>query len=105
MNSGEVLDPESPHCVGTAKMCDLPDFTTTTSTTTPTPTPTPPHTTDPISNQCEEPLDVIPYPGDCHKYLMCIANNNGGYDLEVIYVAKLWCTTTFVLCMYISTRI
>ena len=100
MNSGEVLDPENPHCTGTAPLCDL-DISTTTEPPTPTPTPTMPTTSgyDP-SNQCEEPLDVIPYPGDCHKYLMCIANANGGYDLEVIF-SNLICTKKVLNVLFI----
>ena len=32
--------------------------------------------------QCTEDLDVIPFPGDCHKYFMCLAKEGGGYDLQ-----------------------
>lgn len=36
----------------------------------------------PNPNGCTEHMDVIPYPGDCHKYFMCISDGNGGYNLE-----------------------
>jgi len=73
LESGETFDPENPHCKGTAPMCDLFETTTAPPTTTPNPGP----------NECTEDLDVIPYPGDCHKYYMCLAKENGdGYDLK-----------------------
>ena len=39
-------------------------------------------TADPGPYECSAPNDVIPFPGDCHKYFMCLANANGGYDLQ-----------------------
>jgi len=73
LESGETFDPENPHCKGTAPMCDTFETTTAVPTTTPNPGP----------NECTEDLDVIPYPGDCHKYYMCLAKENGdGYDLK-----------------------
>ena len=69
-------------CTGTAPMCDGFNPTTTempTTTEKPTPEPT---TQDPGPYECTMPNDVIPFPGDCHKYYMCIANANGGYDLQ-----------------------
>ena len=27
-------------------------------------------------------LDMIAFPGDCHKYFMCLAKEGGGYDLQ-----------------------
>lgn len=73
--TGETYDPESPKCVGTAPMCDNPWGPTTTvapSTTAPGPDP----------SGCTEDLDVIPFPGDCHKYFMCMAKPGGGYNLQ-----------------------
>ena len=75
LNSGETLDPSNPECSGTAPMCDVPVSTTT------TPTPTTSSPFDP--SQCTEVNDVIPYPGDCHRYLMCLDDGQGGYNLQV----------------------
>ena len=71
-------------------MCDTFEPTTpvptTTESTTPEPTTAQPETTttsvDPGPYECTEPNDVIPFPGDCHKYFMCMVNANGGYDLQ-----------------------
>ena len=93
------MDPENPMCTGTAPMCDWPFFTTSSSSTTSSTTPsttsstTSPSTTSDGSDtgECEGPNDVIPYPGDCHKYLMCIDNGHG-YDLQVLVISltKKW---------------
>jgi len=73
----EVYDPENPKCIGTAPMCHIFDPTTTTSAPTTAST-----TTSPYDGQCTEDLDVIPFPGDCHKYFMCLAKEGGGYNLQ-----------------------
>ena len=83
LNSGETLDPSNPKCSGTAPMCDVEPSTTTTTTTTTIPV-TSPTTSSPFDpSQCTEVNDVIPYPGDCHRYLMCLDNGQGGYNLQV----------------------
>ena len=82
LNSGETLDPSNPKCSGTAPMCDVePTTPTPTPTTTPVTSPTTSSPFDP--SQCTEVNDVIPYPGDCHRYLMCLDNGQGGYNLQV----------------------
>ena len=91
LNSGETLDPSNPKCSGTAPMCDVGPETTT----TPMPSPTTSSPFDP--SQCTEVNDVIPYPGDCHRYLMCLDNGQGGYNLQVNFDQILsmdWLTLT-----------
>jgi len=89
LNSGETLDPSNPKCSGTAPMCDVEPSTTTTTTTTTIPV-TSPTTSSPFDpSQCTEVNDVIPYPGDCHRYLMCLDNGQGGYNLQV-YTCGDW---------------
>jgi len=78
--SGETFDPENPHCKGTAPMC--PDDFAPSTTAAPTTTQPPTTTSDNNQGQCTEDLDVIPFPGDCHKYFMCLAKEGGGYDLQ-----------------------
>ena len=74
--SGETYDPENPHCKGTAPMCDIGPPTTTTPAPSPTTTtPEAPDTTtqkDRPDNDCTEAMEVFPYPGDCHKYYICL---------------------------------
>ena len=84
LETDEVFDPENPKCTGSAPMCPFgPTTPTPTPTTvTPEPTPEPTPTPDPGPYDCTEPNDVVPFPGDCHKYFMCMANANGGYDLQ-----------------------
>ena len=75
-------------------MCDTFTVTTTAKPTTAEPTtpePTTPQPTsglptttpDNLTGDCEANMDVIPYPGDCHKYYMCLDDGNNGYNLEV----------------------
>merc|ERR1712095_236093 len=79
----------NPKCSGTAPMCDVEPSTTTTTTTTTIPV-TSPTTSSPFDpSQCTEVNDVIPYPGDCHRYLMCLDNGQGGYNLQV-YTCGDW---------------
>ena len=74
--SGETYDPENPHCKGTAPMCDIGPPTTTTPA--PSPTTTTPEAPDTTTqkhrpdNDCTEAMEVFPYPGDCHKYYICL---------------------------------
>ena len=88
LETDEVFDPENPKCTGSAPMCTYPTPTPTPTPTTvtpkptPEPTPEPTPTPDPGPYDCTEPNDVVPFPGDCHKYFMCMANANGGYDLQ-----------------------
>jgi len=84
LESGEKFDPENPQCTGSAPMCDYFETTTVPPTTTTTP-----ETTTAYNGECTANMDVIPYPGDCHKYYMCLDNGNGGYDLEV-YTCGDW---------------
>lgn len=68
---GDVYDPENPKCEGTAPMCDTFDHSTT-------PLPTTPH----ADNDCKEANEVLPMPGDCHKYYICIPTEvNGIFDI------------------------
>ena len=78
-------------------MCDINPTTTTTpeptTTTTPTPEPTttpkPDTTTTPSDNECTEDLEVLPMPGDCHKYYLCVAtDDNGHFDILVRFLHK-----------------
>jgi len=77
--NGETYDPETESCTGTAPMCDL--FTTTTEEPTTT-TPAPTTTTTPASHACTEHNEVIAYPGNCHKYFMCIEQEDGGFKVN-----------------------
>ena len=72
----ETFDPEAEGCTGTAPICDL--FTPTTVATTEAST-----TTTPASHACTEHNEVIAYPGDCHKYFMCIELDAGGFKVNV----------------------
>ena len=84
LNSGETLDPSNPKCSGTAPMCDVEPTTPTPTPTTTTIPVTSPTTSSPFDpSQCTEVNDVIPYPGDCHRYLMCLDDGQGGYNLQV----------------------
>ena len=74
LETDEKYDPENPMCTGSAPMCPD-DFEPTTTTEMPTEPPTTITSTtnttpDPGPNECTAPNDVIPYPGDCHKYFM-----------------------------------
>ena len=60
-------------------MCHYYDVTTTTMATTTTSGNNP-------GGDCDANYDVLPYPGDCHKYYMCILNDSGDYDVEVIFL-------------------
>jgi len=87
--SGETYDPENPKCTGTAPMCDIGPSTTT---TTPVPTtqtseaPTKETTTkEHNDNECTEAMEVFPYPGDCHKYYICIPTETDGiFDITIM---------------------
>lgn len=35
------------------------------------------------SGDCEFDGQTFPYPGDCHKYYICLPDGNGGYDTVV----------------------
>lgn len=63
-------------------MCHTFDPTTTTPEPTTVTTTESSTTATSGPNECTMPNDVIPFPGDCHKYYMCLANANGGYDLQ-----------------------
>jgi hypothetical protein len=90
-------------------MCDIHPTTTTTTTAAPTtaapttaapttaaPTSAAPTTAAPTSeapetttkehndNECTEAMEVFPYPGDCHKYYICIPTETDGiFDITV----------------------
>jgi len=78
--SGETYDPENPKCEGTAPICPelFPSTTTTPKPTTeaaPTTTEAEPETTttkEHTPNECTEAMEVFPYPGNCHKYYVCV---------------------------------
>ena len=92
VESGETYDPENPKCTGTAPMCDI-HPTTTTTTLAPTtitskaPTTTVPQTTttkEHTPNECTEAMEMFPYPGDCHKYYICLPTETDGiFDITV----------------------
>ena len=92
--TGETYDPENPKCTGTAPMCDIHPTTPTTTTeapitpakTTPAPTSEAPETTtkEHNDNECTEAMEVFPYPGDCHKYYVCVPTEADGiFDIMV----------------------
>jgi len=90
---GDEYDPNVTGCE-TAPICDLnaitpdPDLTTAAPTTTEEVTTEPPRTTSegaPLGSLCDEHNEYLPYPGDCHKYLMCKdADGDGEFDI-IIY--------------------
>ena len=83
MAKGDVYDPENPKCGGTAPMCDMFDR----STTPMAPTTTTKH----ADNDCTEANDVLPYPGDCHKYYICVPTEAEGiFDIVVSSAIKFW---------------
>jgi len=91
---GETYDPENPKCEGTAPICG--DWFTTTSTpapstepaTTPAPTtqkPEPTTTSERTPNDCTEYMEEFPYPGNCHKYYVCVPTDTEDvFDLIVM---------------------
>lgn len=81
--TGETYDPENPKCAGTAPMCDIGGpTTTTTSPTVPTEETT---TKEHSDNECTEAMQVFAYPGDCHKYYICIPTETDGiFDITVM---------------------
>jgi len=92
--TGETYDPENPMCKGTAPICG--DWFTTTSTpapstepvTTPAPTtqkPEPTTTSERTPNDCTEYMEEFPYPGNCHKYYVCVPTDTEDvFDLIVM---------------------
>lgn len=69
----EKFDPEADGCKGDAPICDL---------FTPTTTWRPSTTTTPASHACTEHNEVIAYPGDCHRYFMCVELQGGGFTVN-----------------------
>ena len=88
--TGETYDPENPKCTGTAPICG--DWFTTTSTPAPTTEPEPDTTPAPETtttsertpNDCTEYMEMFPYPGNCHKYYVCVPTDTEDvFDLMV----------------------
>lgn len=71
--SAETFDPENPKCVGTASMCSMFDPPTTTAA---------PTTTTAQGFPCTEHNELLAYPGDCHKYYMCIEVSPGQFKVN-----------------------
>jgi len=90
---GETYDPENPKCQGTAPICG--DWFSTTSTPAPTTTteaepvtsdePEPTTTSERMPNECTEYMEEFPYPGDCHKYYVCVPTDTEDiFDLIIM---------------------
>merc|ERR1712055_363533 len=87
---GETYDPENPKCQGTAPICG--DWLTTSSTPAPStePAPTtqksePTTTSERTPNDCTEYMEEFPYPGNCHKYYVCVPTDTEDvFDLIVM---------------------
>jgi len=87
--TGETYDPENPMCQGTAPICG--DWFTTTSTPAPstepvtTQKPEPTTTSERTPNDCTEYMEEFPYPGNCHKYYVCVPTDTEDvFDLIVM---------------------
>ena len=93
MATGETYDPENPMCKGTAPICGDWFITTTTPApstepkTSPAPTtqkPEPTTTSERTPNDCTEYMEEFPYPGNCHKYYVCVPTDTEDvFDLIV----------------------
>ena len=99
--SGETYDPENPKCEGTAPLCPelFPSTTTTPEPTTevktteakPTTTEAEPETTttkEHTPNECTEAMEVFPYPGNCHKYYVCVPTDTESIFDIIVSFAK-----------------
>jgi len=83
LTSGEIFDPNVDECES-APMCDIieqpelstiPPITTTQMQTT---------TTDGgLGGACSEHNEMLPYPGDCHRYFRCILQADGTFGTQI----------------------
>ena len=81
----------TPPMTTTTTTTTTPRSTTTTPTTTPRSTTTTPTTTtgDCPACQCTYVGEMLPYPGDCHKYYRCLKDAGGEFYVE-LYTCGDW---------------
>merc|ERR1711997_1296909 len=64
--------------------------TTKPTTPTPTPTPTPKSTTPNPAKPCTYVGEKLPYPGDCHKYYLCLKDTPSSPFHVQAFTCKQW---------------